>query len=358
MTPVSPTHRWLMRRVRIVCIGVLCIGSFLPPYIPKAALAPEQDSGLTTQQFLLVEEGFIKKTSPLTSQGARRAYAKGTIHLVKEGDSLERLARWYKVSVETIQWANHLSPGETITPGDELLILPVDGVVHAVARGQTLSRIAQLYDIDMRNIMDQNELKSEFIMAGQQLIIPGGKPIVDHQTVATVDQQPTPVEQKPTGQQPVAQKPSTGAQPKPADEVKTQQFTATPTAGVLQRPCSASCYYTQGFHTRHFAVDMQEKTDGQLGGPIFAAEDGTVIRADYGWNGGYGNVIEIDHGNGLVTLYGHNEELFVQEGDHVKRGQTISAMGNTGMVYGATGIHVHFEVRVNGVKKNPKLYLE
>lgn len=357
MTPVSPTHRWLMKRIQLVCVGIFLVGSLLPPYVPKAALAPV-DTGLTTQQFLLVEDGFIKKTSPLTSQSARRAYAKGTIHLVKEGDSLERLARWYQVSVETIQWANHLQSGDPINPGDELLILPVDGVVHAVSRGQTLSRIAQLYDVDLGKIMEQNELKSEFIMAGQQLIIPGGRPIVERQIAATVDEQPG----KKPDEQPTAKpsdKPKTPtAQPKPADEVKQQHFTATPTTGVLQRPCSASCYYTQGFHSRHFAVDMQEKTDGQLGGPIFAAEDGTVIRADYGWNGGYGNVIEIDHGNGLVTLYGHNEELFVQEGDNVQRGQTIAAMGNTGLVYGATGIHVHFEVRLNGVKKNPRLYLD
>lgn len=357
MSRSSPTHRWLVKRVQLICGTLFVVGSFLPPYVPRAALAPE-NTGLTEQQFLLVEDGFIKKTSPLTSQGARRAYAKGTIHLVKEGDSLERLARWYSVSVETIQWANNLQSGDPIRPGDELLILPVDGVLHAVSRGQTLSRIAQLYDVDMSTIMEQNELKSEFIMAGQQLIIPGGSPVIQKQVqVATVDQKPS---QEPEPEQPTAQpdRPQPTAQPKPAEEVKTQQFTATPTAGVLQRPCASSCYYTQYFHSGHFAVDMQDKSDGQLGGPIFAAEDGTVIRADYGWNGGYGNVIEVDHGNGLTTLYGHNEELFIQEGDTVQRGQTIAAMGNTGLVYGATGIHVHFEVRVNGVKKNPTLYLD
>ena len=358
MTTISPTHRWLIQRVQLICVTILIVGSFLPPYVPKAALAPI-NNGLTSQQFLLVEDGFIKKTSPLTRQGARRAYAKGTIHIVKDGDSLERLSRWYPVSVETIQWANNLKPGDSIKPGDELLILPVDGVLHAVSRGQTLSRIAQLYDIEMRAIMEQNELGSEFIMAGQQLIIPGGKPIIEKRTqVATVDQRPGDTQQQPTvdSAQPTTQPKPTVT---PAEVVQEkEQFTPTPTAGVLQKPCSSSCYYTQYYNSRHFAVDMQAKEDGVLGGPIFAAEDGTVIRAEYGWNGGYGNVIEIDHGNGLVTLYGHNKELFVQEGDNVQRGQTISAMGNTGLVYGATGIHVHFEVRVNGVKKNPTLYLD
>ena len=87
MTPVSPTHQWLTVRVRLVCLAVFVVGSFLPPYVPKAALAP-QEIALSNQQFLLVEDGFIKKTSPLTRQGARRAYAKGTIHIAKDGDRL------------------------------------------------------------------------------------------------------------------------------------------------------------------------------------------------------------------------------------------------------------------------------
>ena len=344
MTPNSPTHRWLINRVRIACVITFVVGSFLPPYVPKAALAP-QETSLAAQRFLLVEEGFIKKTSPLTRQGARRAYAKGTIHTVKDGDSLERLSRWYPVSVDTIRWANNLQAGQPIRPGDELLILPVDGILHTVSRGQTLSRIAQLYEIPMSDIMNQNELKSEFIMAGQQLIVPGGRPIIEkRKQVATVDEPP--VSEKPTQKTiEVAQKP-------------TAPFTPTPTAGVLQKPCAITCFYTQRYHAGHYAIDMQDKGSGLLGGPIYAAEDGTVVRSDKGWSGGYGNVIEIDHGNGLLTLYAHNKDLYVKEGDRVQRGQTIASMGNTGRVYGATGIHVHFEVRVNGVKKNPVLYLE
>ena len=347
MSPVPPTHRWLIRRIQVACVVVFFVGSLLPPYIPKAALAPPTQT-LAAQKFLLVEDGFIKKTSPLTRQGSRRAYAKGTIHIVKDGDSLERLSRWYPVSVDTIRWANHLQAGVPIRPGDELLILPVDGILHTVSRGQTLSRIAQLYDIPMNEIMSQNELKSEFIMAGQQLIVPHGSPIIEKQVqVATVDEQPSTEDPA----QPVK---------KPVEVVvkSTAPFTPTPTAGVLQKPCSITCFYTQRFHGGHFAVDMQDKSGGSLGGPIYTAEDGIVVRADKGWNGGYGNVIEVDHGNGLLTLYGHNKDLHVKEGDRVQRGQTIAWMGNTGLVYGATGIHVHFEVRVSGIKKNPVLYLE
>ncbi|PIR54161.1 hypothetical protein COU75_02235 [Candidatus Peregrinibacteria bacterium CG10_big_fil_rev_8_21_14_0_10_42_8] len=351
MSSSSSTHRWISGRVRTVCFFVFVVGSLLPPYVPKAALAPEEVA-IASQQFLLVEDGFLKKTSPLTQQSARRAYAKGTIHIVKEGDSLERLSRWYPISVETIQWANNLQKGQAIKPGDELLILPVDGVLHTVSRGQTLSRIAQIYDIPQADIMKQNELQNEFIIAGKQLIIPGAKPIIQKTVeVATVDNKPTTPEKTTDTTKPNAKEPT-----RPVEVLKEPDaaFTPTPTAGVLQKPCASDCFYTQQFHSKHFAVDMQDRG----GGPIYAAEEGTVIRADTGWNGGYGNVIEIDHGNGLVTLYGHNKELYVKKGDTVARGQTISWMGNTGLVYGVTGIHVHFEVRLNGVKKNPVLYLE
>lgn len=358
MNVVSPTHHWLSIRVRIICVTVLAVSSVMPPYVPSSALGSEGEA-VAEQQFLLVEDGFLMKSSTLTRQGARRAYAKGTIHTVQDGDSLERLSRWYPVSIDTIRWANGLESGTPIRPGQELLILPVDGVLHTVGRGQTLSRIAQIFDVPQAEIMQQNDLKSEFIMAGQQLIIPGGKPIIG-EPVITADKPPEKPAQgtsSSAGAKPsvpvVPAKPQTPT-PKPATA-----FTPTPSTGVLQKPCSDSCYITQYFNNKHFALDMQEKDgDGKLGGPIYASEDGTVIRAEFGWNGGYGNVVEIDHGNGLVSLYGHNKELYVSEGDTVQRGQTVAAMGNTGLVYGKTGIHVHFEVRLNGVKKNPLLYLE
>lgn len=285
------------------------------------------------------------KSSSLTQQGARRAYAEGIIHTVKEGDSLQRLSEKYSISVDTIRWANNLDDAASIQPGDELVILPVDGVVHTVSRGQTLSRISQLYDVSQEEIAKQNDITGSFILAGQQLIIPGGKPIVPTVVATTT---PSPGQQKPTQTQPTPGQP---AQTQPTPTVPS--YASEDTAGVLRMPCE-NCAFTQYFHSGHYAVDIQTKG----GGPIYAAEAGTVIRAETGWNGGYGNVIEIDHGNGLVTLYGHNKELYVKEGDKVTRGFKIAWMGNTGLVYGKTGIHTHFEVILNGTKKNPLLYLE
>ena len=89
------------------------------------------------------------------------------------------------------------------------------------------------------------------------------------------------------------------------------------------------------------------------GTPIVATADGVVTTA--GWNaGGYGNMVDIDHGNGITTRYGHAQRVVVTAGQQVKRGQVIAYMGSTGF---STGPHVHYEVRVNGQAVNPSRYL-
>lgn len=323
--------------MRLLCLAVLVVSLFLPPYVPgdTSAFEPEE-TDIEAPQVFLVEEGFLMKSSSLTQQGARRAYAQGIIHEVRPGESRERIAQRYGIKVETLNWANKLPEDAVLRPGQELLILPVDGVLHTVSRGQTLSRIAELYGVPSREIAQQNRLEGDFIIAGQELIIPSGRPIVGKPQIAVT--------------KPISPftKPPSGAKVTTAPKVAV-----LPTFGVLQMPCN-NCFFTQYFRPGHYAIDAQTRG----GGPIFAAEEGVIIRADMGYNGGYGNVIEIDHGNGLVTLYAHNKELHANVGETVKRGQVIAAMGNTGRVYGQTGIHIHFEVRVDGIKKNPMLYLK
>jgi murein DD-endopeptidase MepM/ murein hydrolase activator NlpD len=89
------------------------------------------------------------------------------------------------------------------------------------------------------------------------------------------------------------------------------------------------------------------------GTPVVASAAGKVIRADT--HPEYGRLIEIDHGNGLVTRYGHNSELLVNQGDLVVRGQAIATVGSTGR---STGSHLHFEVRLNGAAQNPARFLK
>lgn len=89
-----------------------------------------------------------------------------------------------------------------------------------------------------------------------------------------------------------------------------------------------------------------------LGSSIYAADGGTVIFT--GWSGSYGNLVKIDHGNGIITYYAHCSRILASQGQTVKKGETIAKVGSTG---NSTGPHLHFEVRVNGQNVNPLDYL-
>lgn len=99
----------------------------------------------------------------------------------------------------------------------------------------------------------------------------------------------------------------------------------------------------------HPGIDIANET----GTPIVATADGVVTTAGYN-SGGYGNMVDIDHGNGVTTRYGHGSQVVVMAGQHVRRGQVIMYMGSTGF---STGPHCHYEVRVNGEAVNPASYL-
>jgi murein DD-endopeptidase MepM/ murein hydrolase activator NlpD len=104
-----------------------------------------------------------------------------------------------------------------------------------------------------------------------------------------------------------------------------------------------------GGHEFHKGLDL----NGQTGDPIHAAADGIVIRSDFD-GGGYGNVVDVDHGNGYITRYGHCSKLLVKVGDLVHAGEVIAKVGSTGH---STGSHLHFEVWINGQPVNPRPYL-
>ena len=118
-----------------------------------------------------------------------------------------------------------------------------------------------------------------------------------------------------------------------------------PTTGVVTSPYGLRW----GGSDFHPGIDIAN----DLGTPVVATADGIVEYA--GWNsGGYGNMVDINHGNGLMTRYGHGSQVVVSAGQHVVRGQVIMLMGSTGF---STGPHVHYEVHVNGQRVNPISYL-
>ncbi len=98
----------------------------------------------------------------------------------------------------------------------------------------------------------------------------------------------------------------------------------------------------------HTGIDLR----GEIGEPVHATAAGRVTIA--GRNGGYGNLVELDHGNGLSTRYGHLSEIDVKVGDHVRIGQVIGKIGSTGR---STGPHLHYETRINGEAVNPQKFL-
>ncbi len=241
-------------------------------------------------------------------------------HTVVAGDSLYGIAKKYKLSAETVMFANGLERNpDLLRIGQQLTILPVDGIYHTVGAKDTLESIAKAYKAKSADIinysLNQIDLRNPTIVAGQKLIVPGGKKEI-----------PVPQVQIYRGPVPAGAQRGTG------------RF-VWPTSG----------YLTQGFKPLHRAIDIARA----LGTPIKASDTGYVVAA--GWsNAGYGNYIVIDHGNGFQTLYAHLSRIFVKAGDVVGQGAIIGHMGNSGR---STGPHLHFEVRKGGGQLNPLSYL-
>jgi len=124
-----------------------------------------------------------------------------------------------------------------------------------------------------------------------------------------------------------------------------------------------SVWPVRGFVTSDFGQRLDPYTADRVmhagldiandfGKEVVSPADGTVVFA--GLEGGYGNVLVIDHGYGVKTRYGHLSKISVKPGEHIRRGQSVAAIGNTGR---STGPHLHYEVRVNGVAQNPRKFI-
>lgn len=128
----------------------------------------------------------------------------------------------------------------------------------------------------------------------------------------------------------------------------SRQGFVMPTAGRVGSGYGWRVHPIYGYRKMHNGVDI----GGPTGQAIVAAKSGRVIFA--GVRGGYGNVVLLEHEGGVVTLYAHQSQLLVAEGERVERGEVIGKLGSTGL---STGPHLHFEVRVGGVPQDPLLFL-
>lgn len=140
----------------------------------------------------------------------------------------------------------------------------------------------------------------------------------------------------------------------PTDEVVMVGTTALPSVGTGQFIQPYFGTITSRFGERWGRTHTGTDICGTTGDPIKAADTGIVITAEYQSNG-YGNIIIIDHQNGVHTWYAHLDSIGVKAGDTVEKGAVIGALGNTGY---STGPHLHFEVRENGKPVDPGKYLE
>ena len=244
-------------------------------------------------------------------------------YIVQPGDTVLGIAEKFGLNPETIQWAN---PGlevnaDLIRPGDPLAILPINGALHTITSGDTLNSLANEYKVTVDEIVNYpgNNLADANapLSIAHKLIIPNGvKPFVNQQAVAY----------------------TSGAAPANA-RIGGGNF-LWPAAGSIN----------QRYWGGHAGIDLGAWT----GAPVKAADGGYVALATGGWNAGYGNHIIIDHGNGFVTLYAHLNSIYVKQGESVVSGQQIGSVGNTG---NSTGPHLHFEIRYQGVPRNPLSYL-
>ncbi len=135
-------------------------------------------------------------------------------------------------------------------------------------------------------------------------------------------------------------------------EDKRSLYASTPSTwpvrGWITSPFGVRISPFSGIPTFHEGVDIASQT----GTPVMATADGVVVKA--GFSTGYGNMVEISHGYGLKTIFGHNSRLNVKAGQRIRRGEVISYVGDTGS---STGPHLHYEVRINGLPVNPTKYM-
>lgn len=139
-----------------------------------------------------------------------------------------------------------------------------------------------------------------------------------------------------------------------SSQTTTEQRVSIPSRKPVETEMLTSSFGTRsdpfnGKRRMHQGIDIP----GPVGTPIYATADGIVSRAERA--GGYGNLIQLNHGNGLETRYGHLSRIYVQANERVRRGQLIGLMGSTGR---STGSHLHYEVRIAGNAVNPTPYLE
>jgi murein DD-endopeptidase MepM/ murein hydrolase activator NlpD len=252
------------------------------------------------------------------------------IHTVTRGEAISLIAKEFKIKPDTLLFSNYDiledSP-DSLQPGQELSIPPTDGILYKWKDGDTFEKVAAAYKAELDDIIhwpgNNIDLTAPMAKPGQLVMIPGG----------TRESRAVVIQTAGGGG---------GATGCPAGGSVGRGFFGWPTAN----------HFLSGndFSAGHGGIDIAVSE----GENIYASDSGVVTMAAGGWNYGYGNVIQINHGKGLVTLYAHLSAILVSQCQSVGAGQVIGSAGNTGNSFGT---HLHFEIRSGGSHLNPWDYL-
>ena len=285
----------------------------------RIVFAENQDGAATLGEIVSASD-----ISTLT-QVSEKPRSEDIMYPIQDGDTLGSIAEKFGVSQNTIKWANQaVTQWKTLKIGNTLTIPPVTGVIHTVKSGETIYSISKKYKADAQSIVDFpfNTFTNDetFALAvGQRLVVPDGTMPAEGSSAQAAT--------------PLARTPDAGS------------VSAT---GVWIWPASGR--QTQPYRSWHKGVDIANHD----GGPILAADSGTVVIA--GWDpSGYGNKVMLNHGNGYLTLYAHMSRIDVVNGQRVKRGDRLGMMGSTGR---STGTHLHFEIRTTKGNVDPLTQLK
>jgi murein DD-endopeptidase MepM/ murein hydrolase activator NlpD len=265
-------------------------------------------------------------------------------HLVAAGETVYAVAQRYGLSAQTVIDANRLSPPFNVVPG-QMLVLPV-AQTHQVVRGDTLYGIGRAYNVDIASLVRVNDLSPPYLLyVGQALRLPTPGDVeiqVADATVAASDEQVPYPRLKPT----TAQAQTVAAAGPPPDPPK--RAAATFLWPVRGRIVSGYGAKPGGLHNDGVNIAARR------GEPVRAAENGVVVYVGNELKG-FGNLVLVRHEGGWVSAYAHADELLVQKGALVRRGQVIARVGSSGAV---NAPQLHFELRRGARTVDPLRYLD
>ena len=284
---------------------------------------------------------------------------------VKKKDTIPAIAKRYGVKQDTILMNNKDALNNKMKVGDTITFPSIDGLYYKLEKNDTLAKIAKKYGISVVDIVDYNNINPKKLKAGSTIFLKGvtlqkykdveGRLIAAQQAKEDKKKNKEKEKEKP-------EKPPKGAKgsappppPPPQDDDDGGRSATYSGAGFAYpvRYAGVSSPFGNRFHPvlkryiLHTGVDLVAKYV-----PLRAAKSGVVTFA--GNMSGYGKIIIIRHDNGYETRYAHLSVISTNVGEHVNQGDLIGKTGNSGRT---TGAHLHFEIRQNGVPKNPMKYL-